>query len=1234
MDYPFEILTPEVFQEFCQALLTKEYPGTQCFPVAQPDGGRDATAPLGRSTSGEFIVFQVKFVRQPAALADPHVWFDAILRDEAPKITALLPLGAVRFVLLTNVRGTAHPKTGSIDRVAASLTQLMPPGSQVWWRDDLARRLDGLWDLKWVYPQLMTGPDLIRTVVESGSMERDDRLAATVMAFITDQFALDEQVRFKQVELENKLLDLFVDVPIGELRLPVNRNSVERISSARRTITRLAQADPESGLPAVVGAAMLLLDGEAQLTLSHVVLEGAPGQGKSTITQYVSQVHRMRLLDKQLELSEIPEAHRLGPVRLPFKVDLRDLATWLNKHDPFSATGTESPPAGWHRSLEAFLSALVKYHSGGAEFTVSDLQTVARNSACLIVLDGLDEVADIARRHDVAEEIIRGVRRLRATSRSLQVIVTSRPAAFANPVVFPEDSFQYLQLDMLPRPVIDEYTKRWLRARHVQERDSDGVKRILHDKLDQPHIRDLARNPMQLSILLSLVHTRGASLPDKRTALYDAYVDLFLTRESEKNVFVRDNRDLLVNIHRYVAWTLHCEAERAKSNGRVTRERLVEIIQRYLKDEGHDESIAEVLFTGMVERVVALVSRVEGTYEFEVQPLREYFAARFLYETAPYSPPGNERRGTKPDRFDALARNFYWTNVARFFAGCFSKGEIPVLVDRLQELAQTGEYRRIAHPRLLAATLLSDWVFAQYPRSMAEVVSLVLDPGGLRTLIASSTRRQSSTFTLPSRNGREQLIDRCFEILRAEPPFDFANDIIRLLRTNGRPAELRERWWAELPSRLDKTPWLRYGTSLGALADLTPERVQEILELSSDKATAIGALLDAGQYITLQDSEALFSQAVDVLLDGGLRHFRHDGSNAVLARLASSLDLWRYELALGADERSSESLASVHLRYVPFPVEQDQVAEATYPEARACSAFISVVDAECKRDIQTWATSIAPWERIVGAFISAFGSRLWSERVAVIGSHIRSSVDTCNDTPDPFDSSASLCRRARYARLRAGNVSWWTRQLEKVGEDDERHFVLLLFCVCASNNTIAALAKPLDAALAKLDDHSWQMLGTSIRLCWEDSSSRSTVIDVSRLPVSASPRLIAALPLHRIYGQAEALLDRYLLRYNGDDPLILTQAQHLALSQLLHGTSKVPQLLDLIARSYRAHVPMDYGMYASRGVSKMKLQTARLITDAADRYPPDLVALAQDICQGHLSERIRPLAEIAENDGW
>jgi hypothetical protein len=345
---------------------------------------------------------------------------------------------------------------------------------------------------------------------------------------------------------------------------------------------------------------------------------------------------------------------------------------------------------------------------------------------------------------------------------------------------------------------------------------------------------------MQLAILLSLIHTRGTSLPDKRTALYDSYVELFFNREAEKSDIVRDNRDLLIDIHRYLAWLLHTEAELGSSapslrqNGAIEEGRLKQVLQDYLKAEGHhDPMLLEKLFTGVVERVVALVSRVQGTYEFEVQPLREYFAARYLYETAPYSPVGNERHGTKPDRFDAIARNFYWLNVTRFYAGCYSKGELASLIDRLGELIRDPDFCFLSHPRVLAATLLSDWVFTQHPKSVSEVIGLVVDGLGLRFLLTSNSRRVSHSYPLilPSACGKEELVARCFELLRNHPSTDYALDIVDLLQSNASRAEISPLWLHETSSVTDtsRTAWLRYGLQLGLLSTVSSDVLQDLL---------------------------------------------------------------------------------------------------------------------------------------------------------------------------------------------------------------------------------------------------------------------------------------------------------------------------------------------------------------------------------------------------------------------
>jgi hypothetical protein len=214
MDYLFENLNPERFQQFCQALLTKEFPNVQCFPVAQPDGGRDALSYLSDDEERGFMMYQVKFVRQPLAETDPHKWLIQTLKCEGPKLKEQIPKGAKQYILLTNIKGTAHPDSGSIDRVNQLLKSELGVPAQCWWRDDLCRRLDNAWNLKWVYPELMTGTDIIRSVIESGLTEGKERRASAIRAYVTHQFDMEQKVKFKQVELENRLLDLFIDVPV------------------------------------------------------------------------------------------------------------------------------------------------------------------------------------------------------------------------------------------------------------------------------------------------------------------------------------------------------------------------------------------------------------------------------------------------------------------------------------------------------------------------------------------------------------------------------------------------------------------------------------------------------------------------------------------------------------------------------------------------------------------------------------------------------------------------------------------------------------------------------------------------------------------------------------------------------------------------------------------------------------------------------------------------------------
>ena len=1230
-------------------------------------------------------MYQVKFVRQPLAETDPHKWLIETLKSEAPKLEEQIPKGAKQYILLTNIKGTAHPDSGSIDRANQVLKSELGVPSQCWWRDDLCRRLDNAWNLKWVYPELMTGTDIIRSVFESGLSEGKERRTSAIRAYITHQFDMDQKVKFKQVELENRLLDLFIDVPVihpntastrkqqhlyQETHQSIAHNIAQRRQASKSVLSSedtfsLLDISPEF-YPGrderdFVGAAAMLLHPIVQKNIPYVVLEGAPGQGKSTITQYICQVHRMQILGKeqveqllpeqyrQNEIFEkLPEEHKSSSIRLPFKVELRDLAAWLAKRNPFLP---DEPHPKWHKSLESFLAAQVANDSGGFEFEVADLHAIAKLSSILLVFDGLDEVADIDKRREVVKEIIDGVNRLRVNAASLQVIVTSRPAAFANSPGLPEDKFPYYHLGSVTRPLIDEYARKWMKARKLDTQQIKDVKKVLQEKLDQPHLRDLARNPMQLTILLSLIRTKSASLPDKRTALYDSYIELFFDREAEKHPVVRTHRELLIDIHRYLAWILHVEAEEENGSGRITQERLRTLLADYLTTDGYRESLVDDLLVGMVERVVALVSRVEGTYEFEVQPLREYFAAKYLYVTAPQSPPGNEKPGTKPDRFDAIAHDFYWLNVTRFYAGCYSKGELADLIDRLEELIVEEGYSLISYPRLLAAMLLSDWVFTQHPKSVRRVIELILDGIGLRYLLTSNSRRLGSgdPLVLPKDCGQDELITRCFAILGNAPPKDYALDVIDLVRANASPDKVDTLWRGAVlvQKNGDRTRWLEYGLYFGSLSKLSVTELSTVLSDEIDDPQRIEILFKARRFDYFEMTEERFTIAVEAILSGDVTTDSQPRLKSILALFNRAIDVRRYALAFSASYPVSLSQlwkhdGIYHDNKIIYFLSIDTESIQNLPNFAAlnkCYEIINAVEKESRHTAAEWATKITHWDNLVEKARSVYGERWAFFHLANIASGIKSKIESCTGFPDLTDHSVSLCKRARYARLRSGTVSYWKKMFAQENNIMDNMFAVLILITWGSKKTLERLVDLINNFLEKLPDDDWRRLYNSVEesVSWtQHSSERLIQFEVESLPKLLNARTVTLLGIRS--KNLKDLYSNYLDGYNGSDIQVLQYWQSVAIELLGEGKISWQSALEVISQSYVKGVVSERYAFQKfiRRVSADSLpdDIANKIASQPDGYSGFLVAAAETKCRDIVASKIVKVGEIARRDMW
>lgn len=309
--YLFERLGDHDFQQLVAALLTLRFPDFVPLPLRQADGGRDGVDP------SKLLIYQVKW-SQTGQEKDPVGWLEAEIRRESSKIRRFANAGTERYVLVTNVPSTGRQDTGTFDRLNAKLDDYCEDfGLEMSciWREALNPMVDSApSETKWAYADMLAGWDLIRYLLsEEADQAKDRGLRDLLCKVASAQWDDDERIKFSQVELDReRLVDLFVDVPAA------------RIAEPRRVMLRA------SAPTALGGAAAYLTD---KALYPFALVRGAPGQGKSTLGQFVCQAFRVAFVPgpspRRAELPEIKDP------RFPVRFDLGDYAAWMQGYDVF-----------------------------------------------------------------------------------------------------------------------------------------------------------------------------------------------------------------------------------------------------------------------------------------------------------------------------------------------------------------------------------------------------------------------------------------------------------------------------------------------------------------------------------------------------------------------------------------------------------------------------------------------------------------------------------------------------------------------------------------------------------------------------------------------------------------------------------------------------------------------------------------------------------------------------------
>lgn len=455
------------------------------------------------------------------------------------------------------------------------------------------------------------------------------------------------------------------------------------------------------------------------------LLLGGPGQGKTTLGQYVCQLHRTALL-RALRAPRSPEADELmeelataadGVIckRLPVFITLHHLADALSR--------------GEVDTIEAWIAHRANQRLREARITAEQVDRWLRSWPSFIVFDGLDEVPPSANREQTLAAVSAF---LRAHDQAdMQVIASTRPQGYRGEL----HDWEPLPLGDLSPEDVHAYGEK-LYASWVPH---DAARRVeLLRRLDQacidPTTAHLARSPLQVLILAALVEQSGRA-PRERWRLFREYFRIILDRERERNIdafrALNDHQDLVERLHAEIGYRAQLAGERAGGTADgVPRAEVSRIVRDLLQADYQDpetiQRLVDAVDRVVFDRLVFLSGEGDDRVRFDVRSLQEFFAAERLFLGA---------ESLVPRRLEALCASAHWRNVLLFGVGRLI-AERPHLIDRIDPLCDAvdgleGGLGGIAGSGArLALWLLTDGAVTAKPRLVELLTRRVVERVG------------------------------------------------------------------------------------------------------------------------------------------------------------------------------------------------------------------------------------------------------------------------------------------------------------------------------------------------------------------------------------------------------------------------------------------------------------------------------------------------------------------------
>lgn len=825
MHYNLEQLGPTGFQDLSAALLVDVVGADVQVMGPGSDGGRDSyyrgriewtPDPTVRATVWNgYTVFQVKHKRSLAAHPRDNLsWLWTEIRKELDAWSN--PDGNRReipqhLLFITNVPLTPTPGSGghdsiltSIERYIVDLNSDRHDASDA----DAARRKERWRRLSSVENWQVWDGHKIQALLSSRGAVRRAFPAFFTAADVFKSLALASN-RIPLSELEPGLrgharaamvggdgLVYFDEAGGDTVGVPVHEVAFDL------PIVAHGASDPDTAISYVLDRAERMLKPALtrQPSPRHIVLTGAPGNGKTTLSKFLVQVFRTTFMDGSEGLSSDQQRviegtknalHRLGR-RLPsnrrwaMRIDLAEYA---------QEGGLETDA-----TLLRWIAKKISDRSDAGRVTPSALSSWMKQWPWFLVLDGLDEVTEPSTRKRLIEQLTIFVNEAEAEQCDVLVMVTTRPTGYTERIA--PNHFERIDLDTLELTSAVRYGILATRVRLKTDVDRiDKVIGQLKAAAANDSLRNLLRTPLQVLILTIIIDGAGQLAPD-RYGLFWNYYETIYRRERNKiggfNYLLSQHGHQIQQLHERVGFELQVRSETAdRSYATLSHYELRSIVAGLLKEDGFEPSgkhsdLVDRILTAATQRLVLIAPRGDEGFGFDVRSLQELTAARHL------------TTGTAQEilqRLRLAAPSPHWRNTWVFAAG------------RIFSEAQTHLYESLVH--------LIENIDASAQERLAQIFPIgprlaleIVDDGMVRSLPRWRGRLMSTGLRVLS----EQVRDDLASIARMLVRYADSGDDQRIEVAEGLREALGET--APAPSTVAKLQELigPVGAELGALA--------------------------------------------------------------------------------------------------------------------------------------------------------------------------------------------------------------------------------------------------------------------------------------------------------------------------------------------------------------------------------------------------------------------------------